>query len=177
MKEEIKKELEQISPELSQTGNRNPFKVPSGYWGQLEKGVFNSIDISGADDAPPADYFDTLADRVISNSKLKKKAKIRSINYRRWIAAASVLIMVFSGYLLINDSNELISTSEEYAMDIDIDDAFDYLVDDEGLYLSDVLNIMDEDILSDLDSDEYDIEDSLEDVWEDFDDEQLEELF
>lgn len=175
MKEEIKNELKDISLLLLKAGNRNPYTVPKGYWFDLESKVNQSLDLINEIDDIPSDYFTNLTDRVLIEAK--SEAKILTLNYKKWIAAASVIIICFAGYLTLMEDKLDESAPKEFVLEMELEEAFDYLIDENGIYLSDALSIVDEDIFLEEEPRNIFLEENIENVLEDLDVDQLEELF
>jgi len=134
MKKEIIDELKEIGPSLSKIGNRNPFVVPEGYFEYMELSSLTS-----GDERLPDGYFDNLSDEILLKVESPTPVKIRTLNIRRWIAAASVALLCIASYLVIDSSSDA-DKSEAFALDIELEEAFDYLAEQDNNYLSDVID-------------------------------------
>ncbi len=175
MKEEIKKEILDLSPELIEIGNRNPFLVPDGYWERLEGNIYDATQLQNGKTSVPANYFENLANRVIAEAEVKPKTKIKTLSYLRWVAA-SVAVIFAVGYFTLGNDN-MNSNAEEFVLENEVEEAIDYLEEQDGIYLTDVLSFLDEDIFYEMESNELYTDESFDSVLEELDDDQLEELF
>ncbi len=138
MKKEILQEIEHIAPRLLQIGNRNPFKVPDSYFENLgleaDKTVYNS------DENVPDGYFENLSDEVLIKAKSDKSARVISLSAKRWIAAASIVLLCTASYFTIS-THDSTGESESFALDVELEEAFDYLADNDDIDLSEILEL------------------------------------
>jgi len=170
-KSEILNELKELSPtlfDLKQISSQ-PFKVPNGYFTQLQSELFTSIELGFSDDlgkkpfAVPNNYFDNLSDsimdaidseeekevvktaphtRVIELNSSRKRQKVRPLKIYAMAAAIAglLLFMTFlSGNIPIN-STKSESTFSDAAIEY-LEDNFDD-IESEDLYA--LLDLSDE---------------------------------
>lgn len=102
------KEIKEIAPILSSISKENPFKVPKGYFEQLE--IRNHLSSANSQQVP-AQYFENLQSRILESVE-KSKSDIRKIEKRKTFSlfsplsigiAASICLAVM-GILLQNNS-------------------------------------------------------------------------
>ena len=135
MKKEILEEIEHIAPCLVKIGNRNPFIVPNQYFENLRLEADRKLERN-----VPANYFENLSDEVLVKAKSKKSARIISLNAKRWMAAASIILLCTASYFTITANNR-ISENESFALDVELEEAFDYLADYDDIDLSEVIEL------------------------------------
>lgn len=142
MREDIKKELLDITPHLAEVGNRNPFAVPEGYF----TGLFASIGVEG--DAievfeMPQGYFEKLHSEIMSKVA-KPEAKVITMQRKWWSVAASVAVLCCAAYLFTTLSVPPLDALAQVEEEISVDESIDYLVTTGGLYTSELSDLIDE---------------------------------
>ena len=133
MKKEIYDEIATIAPHLAGIGNKNPFIVPDLYFENLEVEVDSSPEILSVPDS----YFENLSNEVLSKVKPKETAKVISINRRKWVAAASVVLLSVASYFTLSTS-DTIDKSNSFAMEVELEEAFEFLTDYDDIFMSEV---------------------------------------
>ena len=179
MENKIYKEILEIAPTLASLDKQNPFKVPEGYFSTLENRTLDAMDKKSVLAAStPFGYFDNLSNKVLERVQSETEVKIIPLYKRRWLAiAASFLVLFGAGYLITTQSQHNI-INDEFAFEIEAEEALDYLLENDNLYLSDLLtlDIYEDDISGDesIFTDMNDID--LEELLSELDQEDLEEL-
>ena len=101
----VREELNELAEILPALKKRNMYKVPEGYFEQLEHAIGRKVDIhTGVKYTVPDNYFEELPDIVlhrINNEKLIQKKVVPSWMKYAGIAAA-LLILVMVGNLIVN---------------------------------------------------------------------------
>lgn len=175
MKNNILQEIESIAPLLTSIGNENAYKVPEGYFEGLSKYVLIENDISN-EKSVPSGYFENLADQVISQAKIEHKTKVYSINYKKWVSVAAILLVGLFSYMSIS----MDSDADEASLFANIDVEYPLeLLDEENIYLTDLYELVEEEFLEEMEllepegivEDEY-----LEDVIYDLEADELDDL-
>ncbi|MDF1694231.1 MAG: hypothetical protein P1U56_00270 [Saprospiraceae bacterium] len=180
MKNKPNIEIKDIAPTLFSMDKKNPFKVPHGYFSELEEKIYSSVDVSEkiTNDLPEG-YFENLSNQVVSRAKEKRQSRIiHFFSKRRLSIAASFLFLFCASYFFISQSNT-VQPENEIAFEMEeVEEALDYLIENDHLYLSDLISL---DYLTEAEfedgNDLDEIEDSeWEDLLEEIDPEDLEEL-
>jgi hypothetical protein len=140
MRKEIRDELENVAPNLLEIGNKNPYRVPALYFENLEKTLDDESKMS--QQSIPSNYFENLADQVFIKAKKKNRTQIISLNAKRWVAAASIVIVCVASYITMN-TNDITIDNQSFLLDEELEEAFDYLADQDDLYISEVLELSD----------------------------------
>jgi hypothetical protein len=154
MKKEIQEELINIAPTLIEVGNKNPFRVPSMYFENLEVELKNELD--NILKSVPSNYFENLSNRVLAKAKSEKPVRIISLIAKRWIAAASIGLICIASYFTKNTKN--IAENQSFALEVELEEAFDYLDALDELNLSEVIGLSQDEILDEMGEDIYDVE-------------------
>lgn len=168
MKTEIYNELKEIAPILSDVDNTGGFKVPSGYFERMNKGITNALDITESDKMPSG-YFENLPEKVLAQAKNKKERTAidkspNIISLRRLSAIAAVFILGIFGVMSLMTQEEVIST-DYFLAEVSDEEQLDYLLyEDEHIY-SDMYDYLEEEDIEAL----FDIENTIEDDDELFD--------
>jgi hypothetical protein len=152
MKKEIREELEKMAPTLLEIGNQNPYRVPPMYFENMEIVLNNVPDVS--QQGIPNNYFENLANKVVIKAKTKKPVRIISLHAKRWMAAASIVIICVASYFTMN-TNDTMSDNQSFVLDVEIEEAFDYLADQDELYFSEVLELSDGDFFEETEGELY----------------------
>ncbi len=176
MNKQIQEEIKDIAPTLLSIGNENPYSIPQEYFEGLQNTVddrLNRRDDVDLSENPPDYYFDNLP-QIILDRVGKTPSSILPIYYRRWIVAASVVIVGLAGIWKINTNNGILE-EEQFAMEIDTEEVIEYLLLEEELYMSEVINFVEEDFFVEEENVELTI-DEIELYLMNFDTEEIEEL-
>ncbi len=158
MKKEIKDEITDIAPKLSEIGNRNPYRVPVSYFDEL------AIDLDTTQNVPE-DYFTHLSDQVLSEVSAEKETKVFTINRRIWAAAASILLLCTVSFYTMTSTQP--SENELFVLDVELDEAFEYLTIGDDLYMYDVYELGDIELWEDTEvmlEEDRDLETLLDDA-------------
>ncbi|MEE9439391.1 MAG: hypothetical protein V3V14_10355 [Saprospiraceae bacterium] len=150
MKDEIKKEVEQLAPMLVQLRGKNPFKVPSDYFNNLEQEVISTIDVDtlllskkDSDKSIPSDYFESLTDKVLNTvSPQESKSKIVKLWNIKLIAIAASFVAILA--LVAWPETEDLIPNQTYSQEITTEEAWEYLSLSEEISLVDLID--DEDL-------------------------------
>ena len=173
MKEDIKKELEEMAPHFVSLERRNPFLVPNGYFETLSSQI---LPVNNQDSSIPEGYFDSLPDQVIGQAK--QETKVLSI--RRAVSVAAVFILGMMGlWSIMGDFNN--TTTEVYALDMEseLDETFDIMLLNGEYEIADLLDFVDDESIEELIfNTENDITEDpyFDDLIDELDADQLEEL-
>lgn len=179
MENKIYKEILEVAPTLASLDKRNPFKVPDGYFDTLRNRTLDAMDQKPIlSESTPDGYFDNLADIVLEKAQAGKEVKIIPFYKSRWLAIAASFLVLFGAGYLITTQPQIEAANDEFALEIEAEEALDYLMENDNLYLSDLLTF-------DLYEEELNLEDSgitdlddynLEELLNELDPEDLEEL-
>lgn len=152
MKKEIRDEIMDIAPGLVEIGNDNPYKVPSLYFEKLEveRNVTASEKLELSEN-----YFSSLTEKVIKESKSEKQTKIINFNVRRWTAAASVIAICMVSYFMMQQP-EVASTNTSFVQDVEVEEALDYLREYEAIYAAEILDLSLIEVAEDAESIDFD---------------------
>ena len=149
---EIEQELRLVSPYLASLPKRHPFLVPENYFSALERNILVRIASEQRQDIlseqvahpfeVPEDYFNDLSSNIITmiRGEESRSGMVRPINtrrervaipYRKWLAAASVVILITLSVSVFwtrqgNKVNEEAATSGSVAS---VDASSDYLME------------------------------------------------
>ncbi len=147
MKRDIKDEIKEIAPRLLAVGNKNPYTVPPNYFENL------TLDTTGTNQSVPKDYFDGLTEKVMSEVKTEKQAKVFSLNIKKWVAAASIIGIGLVSYITMTTSDQSI-TSDTYAADIELEEALEYLIENDEINISDAIDLTQIDIFDEVETED-----------------------
>jgi len=170
-KKEIKEELEQISPFLADLKKENPFKVPANYFDDLSDQVLEKARPSAASESVGVKNGPGLLDQLAVFIQ-------RLFQPQYAVGFATVALLIVAGlFFLKNDEDPTLATSEE----LTLEEATDYLAANIDEFDTDLLmsvefgeDEIDEISLVEIGEEEFN--EVLEDLLEDFDEEDLEEL-
>ena len=179
MGNKIYNEIADIAPMLASLEKQNPFTVPEGYFSSLENRTLDAIDKKPMlTSSPPEGYFDTLSDRILDKVHKEEKVSIIPLYRKKWLAiAASFIVLFCAGYLMTTQSG-IDQNHEEFALEIEPEEALEYLIENENLYLSDLISLElydDEEEMEDSNFTEFDDAD-IDELLNELDQEDLEEL-
>ena len=127
LRKEIEQELRELSPYLAALSRVHPFIVPKDYFLQLEKETINSLNgglvrsIYEKDTMTtehpfevPEEYFESLSSNILNRIqsgegqntevKLSPVKRARPVQFKVWLAAASVAIIAMSSIIFFNRS-------------------------------------------------------------------------
>ncbi len=143
MKDEIYKELKELSPWLSEKLRNDGFHIDSHYFETLNTNISNNLGLE-KDESLKSNYFETLQNQIINKVIPKKVNNV--FHLKRWVVAASfVIIAACMGWFLINQEDKTYASNEH----IDEDEIIEYYEDD--LSISDLASLMsDQDLEEDF---------------------------
>lgn len=179
MENDIHKELNEIAPMLAALEKSNPFKVPDGYFSNLENRTMDALGKKPVlAKSPPAGYFEGLSDKILEKVDTEVKPKIIPLYRRTWLSVAASLIVIAGALFLINNDSITLDTENEFALEFEVDEGLDYLVENGDIYLSDLLSFDLEGLDFEEETTDFDLfEDAeLDDFLNELDQEELEDL-
>ncbi|CDF78562.1 hypothetical protein BN863_8500 [Formosa agariphila KMM 3901] len=158
-------------------GKKTAFKVPKDYFNtNLEESILSEAKLRAKvlnhGFKAPDNYFETLEEQIYSKTDRNPKAKVKTIQLKPWIYAASIaasLALIFTLTFSNNQSNSISAINndslESFILDEDLNTSeMATLITDSDLFGRDILN----NALSDATIDYY-IESEIDDLEDLFD--------
>jgi len=171
MREEIKKEIEELSPLIAEIGNKRGFKVPDGYFDELSsKMTSKTVDFDS--NGLPSGYFDKMQEEVLVKMHREEAATTKIISLRKIISVAAIFIGIgFVGILVFLQLNDSMNVNDNSLAFNDIDNAslVEYL---DGQNALDYSEMVDDELLDFVNSNPYfeeNIDDELIDIIDEID--------
>lgn len=172
--------------------DNNKSSVPQKYFDNLSDKILNKIenlDDNTKEEAPtlfkvgkdlgytvPKDYFETLEQKLKNNSSSAEVRKL--IPQRWWNIAASLLILIISGTIVLLQKDDKTYSAEDLAFEEVLEyyiENSDFIDENALLDLETETEIVDADYLNEISDDELEL--YIEMNIEDFSDEEIDELF
>lgn len=136
MTEDINKELEQLSPNVSRIRNMNINNqtVPTDYFEEVESYIYNQVILERAlfKQVPDQDYFKKVEATLYSDVRPTKKAQASKNVWLRYAASFAGLIVLSVGLWKTNDYFSSSSIDNQYSnvsLDAFVDELSDMEVD------------------------------------------------
>ena len=204
-KEEIRKELEGISPFMASLDLQPAFKVPKGYFTELPDTILESVsplaEIKAQPFTVPKNYFQSLPDLVLDQIKAEAEAEVETVisepevssapqvswldelinsvavlfQPRYALRLASVAVLIIAGYFFLNSPN-----NDETLAQAEVNPLEMYGLSLDDLNDDDLAMLLSDEPLSDTEQQRFDeieplLDELLNDL-DDLDDEDLEEF-
>ena len=177
MKNEIKKELELISPKLSSMNLDLGFKVPKNYFEELSDSCIVDVDAMEGGMNVPESYFDDLEGKVMetisSMDQDSGRSRIFSISFVSRIASVAAMGLILIMAIVHFQSEGTQVVGDQLLSSVEEDEVYDFIIDNAQNYSYDELievGLITEDLLSEdeWDSSEEDF-DLLDEMFDDID--------
>ena len=166
--QDIRDELNEISPFLAGMEKKQPFKVPAQYFEQLQNDVLQELKAEAQEDSQPGLSW---LDRGI-------EALLLLLQPRYAVGFASVAILLVAGIYFSSMESDPISNAESTFADLDIEETQEYIASNIDEFEAEwLMDLVSEEDFGNEDLDEgYEDDPYLDEIINELNDNELEEL-